>query len=40
MPVSPTLATRLCSGNGESFKHDEENVLPPEEICLRRQEFR
>ncbi|XP_022731616.1 probable magnesium transporter NIPA3 isoform X2 [Durio zibethinus] len=37
-PLSPTLSTGLFSGNGESPKHDEENVLLPEEICLRKQE--
>ncbi|XP_043693403.1 probable magnesium transporter NIPA6 isoform X2 [Telopea speciosissima] len=37
-PLSPSLSTRLCSGNGEVSKHDEEEV-PPEDICLRRQEL-
>ncbi|KAJ4970652.1 hypothetical protein NE237_003751 [Protea cynaroides] len=36
-PLSPSLSARLCSGNGDILKHDEEGV-PPEEICLRRQE--
>ncbi|XP_057954924.1 probable magnesium transporter NIPA4 isoform X2 [Malania oleifera] len=38
-PVSPTLSTRLCSGNGELLKHDEESALSSEEICLRHQEL-
>ncbi|XP_042485604.1 probable magnesium transporter NIPA3 isoform X2 [Macadamia integrifolia] len=37
-PLSPSLSTRLCSGNGELLKHDEEYV-PPEEVCLRRQDL-
>ncbi|KAJ0083569.1 hypothetical protein Patl1_29437 [Pistacia atlantica] len=37
-PVSPTLSTRLCSGNGEVMRHD--NDAPhPEETCFRRQEM-
>ncbi|XP_015873691.3 probable magnesium transporter NIPA4 [Ziziphus jujuba] len=38
LPVSPSLSARLCSGNGESFKHNEENDPPTEDICLRIQE--
>ncbi|KAK2641055.1 hypothetical protein Ddye_022818 [Dipteronia dyeriana] len=38
-PVSPTLSTRLCSGNVESMDHDQENVPPSEEVCFRRQEM-
>ncbi|XVF04818.1 hypothetical protein REPUB_Repub05bG0118100 [Reevesia pubescens] len=37
-PQSPTLSTGLFSGNGETPKYDEENVLLHEEICLRKQE--
>ncbi|KAG2674732.1 hypothetical protein I3760_13G152200 [Carya illinoinensis] len=37
-PVSPSLSTRLCSGNGELLKYDEEEETRPEEVCLRRQE--
>ncbi|KAK3443616.1 probable magnesium transporter NIPA3 isoform X2 [Eucalyptus grandis] len=36
VPVSSTLSTRLCSGNGDS-KFDEEVPPPPEEVCMRRQ---
>ncbi|XP_030521226.1 probable magnesium transporter NIPA3 isoform X3 [Rhodamnia argentea] len=35
-PVSSSLSTRLCSGNGDS-KYDEENAPPAEEVCMRRQ---
>ncbi|KAK9154707.1 hypothetical protein Sjap_002187 [Stephania japonica] len=35
--LSPSLSTRLCAGNGELLKHDEEDVASSEEICLRRQ---
>ncbi|KAK6247680.1 hypothetical protein QUC31_019245 [Theobroma cacao] len=38
-PLSPTLSTGLFSGNGETPKQDEENVLLSEEICLRKQEL-
>ncbi|XP_042483055.1 probable magnesium transporter NIPA3 isoform X2 [Macadamia integrifolia] len=37
-PLSPSLSARLCNGNGELLKHDEEDV-PSEDICLRRQEL-
>lgn len=36
-PGSPSLSTRLCTGNGELAKYNDEEV-PPEEICLRIQE--
>ncbi|XP_038878973.1 probable magnesium transporter NIPA6 isoform X1 [Benincasa hispida] len=36
-PGSPSLSTRLCTGNGELAKYSDEEV-PPEEICLRIQE--
>lgn len=36
VPVSSTLSTRLCSGNGDS-KFDEEVPPPSEEVCMRRQ---
>ncbi|KAL5554601.1 hypothetical protein UlMin_042002 [Ulmus minor] len=39
MPVSPSLSAQLCSGNGDPSKHDEENVIPSDEICVRRQEL-
>ncbi|KAM1149643.1 hypothetical protein ACFX15_029596 [Malus domestica] len=39
MPVSPSLSARLCNGNGELLKHEEENGSPSEEICLRRPEL-
>ncbi|KAF7815666.1 putative magnesium transporter NIPA6 isoform X1 [Senna tora] len=32
--LSPSLSTRLCSGNGESLKHDEENVPSPERCIV------
>ncbi|KAJ6303004.1 hypothetical protein OIU77_016982 [Salix suchowensis] len=35
---SPTLSARLCNGNGEFMKH-EENLLPDEAICFQRQEM-
>uniref|UniRef100_A0A2P2JCP3 Probable magnesium transporter n=2 Tax=Rhizophora mucronata TaxID=61149 RepID=A0A2P2JCP3_RHIMU len=38
-PLSPTLAARLCGGNGELTKHDEEDVPPREEMCLQKQEL-
>ncbi|KAK4492348.1 hypothetical protein RD792_003152 [Penstemon davidsonii] len=31
-PLSPTLSTRLCSGNGEMLKHDEEDELCADEF--------
>ncbi|KAJ6895657.1 magnesium transporter NIPA3 [Populus alba x Populus x berolinensis] len=37
--LSPALSARLCSGNGEFMKHDEENQLPAEAVCLQRQEM-
>ncbi|XP_044469446.1 probable magnesium transporter NIPA6 [Mangifera indica] len=37
-PLSSTLSTRLCSGNGDLMRHDD-NVPRPEEICFRRQEM-
>ncbi|KAG6762285.1 hypothetical protein POTOM_032777 [Populus tomentosa] len=37
--LSPALSARLCSGNGEFMKHDEENQLPAEALCLQRQEM-
>ncbi|KAG6760978.1 hypothetical protein POTOM_034166 [Populus tomentosa] len=37
--LSPALSARLCSGNGEFMKHDEENQLPAEAVCLQRQEI-
>lgn len=37
-PLSPTLSTGLFSGNRETLKHDEENELLPDDICLRKQE--
>ncbi|OAY61335.1 probable magnesium transporter NIPA6 [Manihot esculenta] len=37
-PLSPTLSTGLCSGNGEFMRHDEEEDVPPtDEFCLQRQ---
>ncbi|CBI24221.3 hypothetical protein VitviT2T_008879 [Vitis vinifera] len=38
-PLSSSLSARLCSGNGELLKHDEENLVSSDEICLRRQEL-
>ncbi|KAG0495217.1 hypothetical protein HPP92_006211 [Vanilla planifolia] len=38
-PMSPTLSTRLCNGNGELSKHDEEDMASSEDIFLRRQEL-
>ncbi|KAI5673740.1 hypothetical protein M9H77_14104 [Catharanthus roseus] len=39
-PLSPTLSTRLCSGNGELLKHEEEDEEPcSEEVSSRRQEL-
>ncbi|KAG6629863.1 probable magnesium transporter NIPA4 [Carya illinoinensis] len=35
-PVSPSLSSRLCSGNGDLLKYEEEDETSPEEICLRR----
>ncbi|KAI4385387.1 hypothetical protein MLD38_003421 [Melastoma candidum] len=35
-PVSPTLSTRLCNGNGE-FRRDEEDPEPPEDMCMTKQ---
>ncbi|KAJ6984627.1 hypothetical protein NC653_022807 [Populus alba x Populus x berolinensis] len=37
--LSPALSARLCSGNGEFMKHDEENQLPAEALCFQRQEM-
>uniref|UniRef100_A0A5B6ZII1 Probable magnesium transporter n=1 Tax=Davidia involucrata TaxID=16924 RepID=A0A5B6ZII1_DAVIN len=37
-PLSPSLSARLCSGNGELLKHDEEDEKCSEEGCLRIQE--
>lgn len=34
-PINPTLSTRLCSGNGELLKHDQD--VPSEDFC--RQEM-
>ncbi|KAH9741610.1 putative magnesium transporter [Citrus sinensis] len=34
-PITPTLSTRLCSGNGELLKHDQD--VPSEDFC--RQEM-
>ncbi|THU63827.1 hypothetical protein C4D60_Mb01t19950 [Musa balbisiana] len=36
-PLSPSLTTRLCSGNGEMLKHVVEDAAYPEDACLRRQ---
>ncbi|KAF5471143.1 hypothetical protein F2P56_011606 [Juglans regia] len=36
-PVSPSLSNRLCSGNGDLLKYEEEDETSPEEICLRSQ---
>lgn len=33
------LSARLCNGNAEFFKHDEENVPPSESMWLKRQEL-
>lgn len=38
-PLSPSISTRLCSGNGDLLKHEEEDMLSSEDICLRRQEL-
>ncbi|KAL3850162.1 hypothetical protein ACJIZ3_012044 [Penstemon smallii] len=38
-PLSPTLSTRLCSGNGEMLKHDEEDDLCADEVCSRSHEL-
>lgn len=38
-PVSPSLSARLCSGNGELLKYNEEDGPLSEEICLGRQEL-
>ncbi|KAJ7960576.1 Protein of unknown function (DUF803) [Quillaja saponaria] len=38
-PLSPSLYTQLCSGNGESQKHDEGDVPPSEYLSVRRQEL-
>ncbi|KAG7947866.1 hypothetical protein I3843_14G116200 [Carya illinoinensis] len=35
-PVSPSLSSRLCSGNGDLLKYEEVDETSPEEICLRR----
>ncbi|RWR79870.1 putative magnesium transporter NIPA4 isoform X1 [Cinnamomum micranthum f. kanehirae] len=37
--LSPSLSTRLCSGNGEVLKHVEEGEKSSEEIFPRRQEL-
>ncbi|XP_062016112.1 probable magnesium transporter NIPA3 isoform X3 [Rosa rugosa] len=39
MSVSPSLSARLCSGNGDSLKHGENEESFSEEISLRRQEL-
>lgn len=38
-PVSPSLSTRLCGGNGELLLkyNNEEDVPSLEEICLRHE---
>eukprot|EP00258_Populus_trichocarpa_P044047 XP_024460066.1 probable magnesium transporter NIPA3 isoform X3 [Populus trichocarpa] len=36
--LSPTLSARLCNGNGEFMKH-EENLLPDEAVFFQRQEM-
>ncbi|XP_073139149.1 probable magnesium transporter NIPA6 isoform X2 [Henckelia pumila] len=38
-PLSPTLSSRLCSGNGEFLAHEveEQDCLCDEEACIRRQ---
>ncbi|KAK8954240.1 hypothetical protein KSP39_PZI002776 [Platanthera zijinensis] len=38
-PVSPTLSTCLCNGNGELSKLDGDSMGSPEDICLRRQDL-
>ncbi|XP_028797577.1 probable magnesium transporter NIPA4 isoform X1 [Neltuma alba] len=38
-PLSPSLSARLCNGNAEFIRHDEEDVPPSESICLKRQEL-
>ncbi|WOL11479.1 putative magnesium transporter NIPA4 isoform X1 [Canna indica] len=38
-PLSPTLTTRLCSGNGELLKHVEEDVEASQGEGLRRHEL-
>jgi hypothetical protein len=37
--LSPTLSARLCNGNGEFMKHEEENLLPDEAVFFQRQEM-
>ncbi|KAG7022108.1 putative magnesium transporter NIPA6, partial [Cucurbita argyrosperma subsp. argyrosperma] len=37
-PGSPSLSTRLCSGNGELVKYSDHEDVPSDEICLRIQE--
>ncbi|XP_038988219.1 probable magnesium transporter NIPA4 [Phoenix dactylifera] len=38
-PLSPSLTSRLCGGNGELLKHIDEEMGSSEDICLRRQEL-
>lgn len=40
-PVSPSLSTRLCGGNGELLLkyNNEEDVPSSEEVCLSRHEL-
>ncbi|XP_054818415.1 probable magnesium transporter NIPA3 isoform X2 [Prosopis cineraria] len=38
-PFSPSLSVRLCNGNAEFLKHDEENMPPSDSMCLKRQEL-
>ncbi|KAJ0980909.1 hypothetical protein J5N97_009164 [Dioscorea zingiberensis] len=38
-PLSPSLSTRLCTGNGDLMKHVEDDMASSEEICMRRQEL-
>ncbi|XP_020550093.1 probable magnesium transporter NIPA6 isoform X5 [Sesamum indicum] len=38
-PLSPTLATRLCNGNGDFVQHDEHNEPCENEVYSRRQEW-
>jgi hypothetical protein len=39
MPGSPSLSARLCSGNGDLLKNEEDDESLSEEISLRRQEL-
>ncbi|XP_058008880.1 probable magnesium transporter NIPA3 isoform X2 [Hevea brasiliensis] len=36
-PLSPTLSTGLCSGNGEFLRHEEGDVPSIDEFCLQKQ---